>query len=121
MIPRRKIYTLKGEFAGIIKDLLRPKKSTAHLELMEKKFAEYLGVKHVIAVSSGRHAMRLILQSLNLNKMDEVIIPAYTLKDLVPIIQSLGLVAVAADIDADTFNISPQSVKKRSLNALRSY
>lgn len=79
----------------------------------EAAFARYLGVRDAIAVGSGRSGMELVLRSLELNRGDEVIIPAYTLKDLIGIIQSLGLTVVPADIHPKTFNIDPDSVAKR--------
>jgi len=114
MIPRRKIHIIEGEFYAIILSLF--KKNTdfpQYIAKWETTFARYLGVRHAIAVSSGRSGMEFILRSLELNRADEVIIPAYTLKDLIGIIQFIGLVPVPADIHPETFNIDPISVAKR--------
>lgn len=114
MIPRRKAYIQKSELRKIVWMLLRDdKKSLQYLREWEDAFARYLGVKFAVAISSGRVGMELILKSLKLNKGDKVIVPAYTLKDLVPIIQALGLKVVPADIDVDTFNLDPRSVAER--------
>lgn len=120
MIPRRKVDIQKGELRKIIWMLLRDdKKSLQYLREWENMFARYLGVRFAIAVSSGRVGMELILRSLKLKEGDEVIVPAYTLKDLIPIIQSLGLRIVPADIDIDTFNLDPHSVTERITNRTR--
>ena len=103
----------KNEIFKIIKLILNSPKNSYYLKKWEDKFADYIGAKHAIAVSSGRSAMQLVLKNLDLKKGDEVIIPAYTLKDLVPIIQSLGLKVIPADIDIDSFDIDPESIKKR--------
>lgn len=95
------------------------RKFVPYLREWEDTFARYLGVKFAVAVSSGRMGMELILKSLKLKKGDEVIIPAYTLKDLIPIIQALGLRVVPADIDIDTFNLDPHSVAERITNRTR--
>jgi len=114
MIPRRKAYIPKGELGKIIWMLFRDdRKSLQCLREWEDTFARYLGVKFAVAVNSGRVGMELILKSLKLRKGDEVIIPAYTLKDLIPIIQALGLRVVPADIDVATFNLDPHSVAER--------
>ena len=114
MIPRRKIHVQKGEIWKIIKILFRiSENKKQYVKELENVFAKYIGVKHAIAVSSGRVGLELILRSLELNKGDEVIIPAYTLKDLIPIIESLGLVVVPVDIDMGTFNIDPISIEKK--------
>ena len=83
------------------------------LACLSGQFAKYIGVRHALAVSSGRYALELILRALELEKRAEVIIPAYTLKELVPIIQGLGLKAVAADIDPHTFNLSQSSISEK--------
>jgi len=87
--------------------------SFQYIKEWEEIFAHYLGVRYAIAVNSGRTGMKFILRSLELNRGDEVIIPAYTLVDLVGIIQSLGLTVVPADIDSKTFNINPDSIIKK--------
>ena len=113
MIPRRKIDIKKGELSDIFKVIFNSAKKDKYVKRFEKIFANYIGVKHSIAVSSGRVGLELILKSLELSKGEEIIIPAYTLKDLIPVIQSLGLTPVPADIDMGTFNIDPDSIKKR--------
>ncbi|MBN1384651.1 MAG: aminotransferase class I/II-fold pyridoxal phosphate-dependent enzyme [Elusimicrobia bacterium] len=114
MIVRRKAHIHKGEFWKIIRMLLFGLKNPAgYIKEWEDTFARYIGVKHAVAVDSGRAGMELILKSLNLNQGDEIIIPAYTLRALVHIIQKLGLTAVPADIDVDTFNIDPDSIIKK--------
>lgn len=45
------------------------------IEKFEKAFAEHLGVKYCVAVSSCTVALRLAFQSLNLKKGDHVIVP----------------------------------------------
>ena len=114
MIPRRKAHTLKGELSLCVKSMLsRSRAIPFYKDRWRDKFANFIDVKHAISVSSGREGMRLILGSLGLNANDEVIMPAYTLKELAGIIESLGLKAVSADIDPHTFNISPESIAKR--------
>lgn len=44
----------------------------------EKEFAEYVGSKYAVAVSSGTMALELSLRSLNLTKKDIVIVPSFT-------------------------------------------
>lgn len=82
----------------------------ASIHRWEQVFAEYVGRRFAVAVGSGRLAMRLLLAALKLPQGAEVVIPAYTLKDLLPIIASLGLTPVAADIDPDHWNISAATV-----------
>ena len=52
----------------------RPSKVAA----AEKAFAEFLGVKHVLAVNSCTSALIAALRALGIGMGDEVIVPAYT-------------------------------------------
>jgi dTDP-4-amino-4,6-dideoxygalactose transaminase len=45
---------------------------------LERNFAEFLGVKHAIAVSSGTAAIHLALRALNIEPEDEVLVPSLT-------------------------------------------
>ena len=44
----------------------------------EQQLAEYLGVKHVIAVGNGTDALQIALMALGLKSGDEVITPTFT-------------------------------------------
>ena len=83
------------------------------VHLWERVFADYTGRKHAVAVGSGRLGMKMILNSFGLEKGAEVIVPAYTLKELFAVIRSLGLNPVCADIDKNTFNITKETVEAK--------
>ncbi len=114
MIPRRKPRIYKGETKDILKLLFSKKvREGKYIKEFEKEFANYIGTKYAIAVSSGRKGMELILESLKLKEGDEVIIPAYTLKDLIYIIQSKGLKVRLVDIDINSFNMNPDLIEPK--------
>lgn len=114
MIPRRKINIYQKEFTQLFSSIFDKKSNSFKcIDFFEKEFAKYIGVKHAIAVGSGRFGMKLILSNLNITDGDEIIIPAYTLKYLVNILQSIGLKPIVADIDLDTFNIDPDDIEKK--------
>ena len=69
----------------------------------EKKFAQYLGVKHVVGVANGTDALVLILKALNIGAGDEVITTAYTAIPTVSAIIEAGATPVFVDICEDTF------------------
>src|SRR3989344_3127093 len=81
------------------------------LESFEEEFAEYLGVKNVIGVSSGTDALTIALKSLDLKEGDEVIVPA----NVYPTIFGVNLSGVKirlCDVDPKTLNISIDNIKK---------
>ena len=49
-----------------------------YIDLFEKDFSEYLGVKYSTSVSNGTVALHLALYSLGIGKHDEVIVPSLT-------------------------------------------
>ena len=114
MIPRRKVVTYRGMLKDIAMSLLKGKFiKGAEIGEFEKKFARYMGIKHAIAVSSGRFGMELLLKSLNLTAGDEVIIPAYTFYALPQIIIDLGLKPVFVDIKRATFGLDVELIEKK--------
>jgi len=114
MIPRRRI---RLEFADLLDALRTPwvsaAQATAQVAEFERAFAAKVGVPHAIATASGRDALGLILDGLGLRAGDELVIPAYTLGELVPLIRARGIVPVPADIEPATLNVTADSVAAR--------
>jgi perosamine synthetase len=112
-IPRRYAHIERGEIFRVLASSSREEGAGESIHKWEEAFALFTGKRHGIAASSGRLAMRLILKALKLREGSEIIIPAYTLKDLLPIIQSLGLKPIPADIDGTAFTITPAAIESR--------
>ncbi|MCP4649220.1 MAG: DegT/DnrJ/EryC1/StrS family aminotransferase [PVC group bacterium] len=81
--------------------------------LFEKEFAECFGIKYAIAVNSGTSALHLALLALNVGKSDEVIIPNYVCRSVLNAVQYCGAKPVLCDVDRDTYNISPEEIKRK--------
>lgn len=114
MIPRRKAHTFPGETEEIGRRCRQGiTQDPSLLARWERAVADFVGVPHAAVVNSGRRGMTLIFRHLGVGPGDEVIVPAYTLKDLIPLIQSLGAKIIPADIDRETLNISPKAVSER--------
>lgn len=80
--------------------------------ILERKFADYLGVKVAYSFNSGRSALMAILASLELKKGSEVLLQAFTCNAAAnPIIWS-GLTPVYVDCD-DNYNLSVENLKKK--------
>ena len=72
----------------------------------------------VRAVDSGRAAIRIALDLLDLQPGDEVALPSYSCYGVVAPVVAAGLAPVLVDID-DTFNISAASVVSAASSRLR--
>jgi len=86
------------------------------VETFEKEFAEYIGVKHAIAVNSGTAALHISIASLDIGPGDEVIIPPYTFIATASSILHNNAIPIFADIDNQSYTLDPESVKKKISN-----
>lgn len=78
----------------------------------EKKFAEYCGTKHAIAVSDGTIAIEIVLRSLGIKEGDEVIVPSHTTMPTVEPILNLNAKPVFVDVLEETYVLNPKEVEK---------
>jgi len=80
----------------------------------ESAFADYLGVRHAMAVNSGTAAMHLAHHALGLQEGDEVICPSLTFVATANAISYTGATAVFADIGSlDELTISPDDIESK--------
>ena len=78
---------------------LKDHKFKAKVYTLEKEFAQYIGVPHALATSSGTSALMCSFIALGLRPGDEVIVPTYTFVATYSAAIFLGLVPVLAEID----------------------
>lgn len=111
MIPRRRIDIGLAD-AGDLWRGLRDDAPAAieQVRRFESAASKLLGGVGVRATASGRDAHDLILQALGIGPGDEIVIPAYTLGELVDRMVGHGLRPVAADVDLDSYCVTPQTV-----------
>ncbi|MCX6814145.1 MAG: DegT/DnrJ/EryC1/StrS family aminotransferase [Candidatus Aenigmarchaeota archaeon] len=81
------------------------------VEQFENDFSRYVGTKFAAAVSSGTSALQIGLQSLGIQKGDEVITSPFTFAATANAIIHCGARPVFADIDSKTFNLDPEKIK----------
>ena len=83
----------------------------------EQSFAHYSNAKHCIGVGNGLDALVLILKAYiqlgNLQKGDEVIVPANTYIASVLAILQANLVPVFVEPNIETYNINPDLIEEK--------
>ncbi|HUY14558.1 MAG TPA: DegT/DnrJ/EryC1/StrS family aminotransferase [Terriglobia bacterium] len=82
------------------------------VETFESEFAQFLGISHALAVSSGTGALNTALSALGVGPGQEIIIPAYLWVSVASAVVSHGAIPVLADID-NTFCLDPNSIEER--------
>ncbi|MFM6006093.1 MAG: DegT/DnrJ/EryC1/StrS family aminotransferase, partial [Sphaerospermopsis kisseleviana] len=75
----------------------------------EQRIAEYLGVKHCIAICNGTIALELVIRALELK--GEVIIPSFTFIATAHALQWQEITPVFCDIDPKTHTLNPWRVE----------
>lgn len=83
--------------------------ANAFNERFERAFAAYIGTPYAIALPSCTSAIHLSLLALGVGPGDEVIVPDCTWIASAAPIHYVGATTVFADIDADTWCLSPSS------------
>ena len=73
---------------------------------------KYLDIKHVIPCANGTDALQIAMMGLGLKPGDEVITVDFTFAATVEVIALLNLTPVLVDVEADTFNMNIDALKK---------
>ena len=83
---------------------------------LEKKLAEYVGVKHCITCANGTDAITIAMRAWGIGKGDAVFVPDFTFFSSGECPAGEGATPVFVDVDQRTYNIDPvrleESVKK---------
>jgi 8-amino-3,8-dideoxy-alpha-D-manno-octulosonate transaminase len=78
----------------------------------EQEFAQFMRVKHVLAVTSGTAALHCALTALEVGPGDEVVMPAWTWYSCYNAILLTGALPVFAEVD-DSFNMDPEDLERK--------
>ncbi|PQJ77384.1 DegT/DnrJ/EryC1/StrS family aminotransferase [Polaribacter glomeratus] len=78
----------------------------------QEDLEKYLNVKHVIPCANGTDALQIAMMALGLEQGNEIITADFTFAATVEVIALLKLTPVLVDVDAKTFNIDIEALKK---------
>ncbi|WP_312449961.1 DegT/DnrJ/EryC1/StrS family aminotransferase [Stutzerimonas nitrititolerans] len=77
----------------------------------EKEFATWAGTEYAVALANGTVALDVALQALGIGSGDEVVVTPRTFLASVSSIVNAGAVPVFADVDKDSQNITPETIR----------
>ena len=113
-VPRRCVNLPPGSLRTLVGSVLgRKVQQGPAIEEFYTKFAQWLGVSHVLGTASGRSAFQLALQALDLEKGAEIIFPAFTFPVIPLVAELLGYQPVFCDVDPRTFNSGPEHIEPK--------
>lgn len=113
MIPysdlQPQIDALREEIRSAIDDVISSRQFILgkHVEAFERSFAEYLDVRHAIAVNSGTSALHLALLATGVGAGDEVITAPFTFAATAASIHYCSARPVFADIESARCTMDP--------------
>jgi len=77
---------------------------------LERRIADYLGVKHCVAMCNGTIALEIAIRAVGMS--GEVIVPSYTFIATAHAVSWQGLRPVFADVSAQDHCIDPEAVRR---------
>ncbi len=104
--------SLREELDAAVRSVVEPQRFILGepVERLEAELAEYLGVAHAVGCASGTDALLLPLKAFDPQVGDEVVIPAFTFFATAGAVWNAGYRPVFCDVDAETFNVSAETL-----------
>ena len=85
--------------------------SGKEVEELEKRLAEYVGVKHCVSCANGTDALSIAMMVLGIGEGDAVFVPDFTFFASGEIVSHAGATPVFVDVNERTFNMDMESLK----------
>lgn len=108
--------TSKKYIDQVLRDKFRTSRNKNFNTRVIKLFCQKIGVKYGITVNSGTSGLHSALLSLDLNKDDEVLMPAITMSAVAYSIILSGAKPVFVDVDRKTLNLDLDDLQKKISN-----
>lgn len=101
------------EISSVVKTLKKTTQMGESVSNFEKKISKYFGKRYGLMVNSGTSALILAIQSLNIEKGSEIIVPCLNFGTAVSSIIICGHKPVFVDAEIDTLQIDISKITKK--------
>jgi len=88
-------------------------KSDRYITQFEDEIADYIGCNHCISTYSGRTALYVLLKAYDLNKNDEIAMPAYMCETVSELLYNMGLKIKFIDVEKNSYNLSVDDLSEK--------
>lgn len=107
-----RISNLERQYVNeVLDNAFQTSKNSIYNNKLEAAFAKMFNVNFAIGHINGTATLHTALAALNVQAGDEVIVPPLTMSSTALAVLQNSSVPVFADVDRDTFNISPQAIR----------
>lgn len=96
----------------VLETEFRSSKGSLMMTRLEAEFAKRFESKYAVSFNNGTSTMHAILEAANIGPGDEVIVPPLTMSSTTFVVLQCGATPVFADVEKNSFVISPESIKK---------
>lgn len=110
---RRVGETEKKYVMEVLDTEFRSSKGSLMMKRLEDAFAQKFGVKYAISHVNGTATLHSALAAAGVGVGDEVIVPPLTMSSTTFAVLHNNAIPVFADVDPETFTISPKSIRER--------
>lgn len=111
---RNQYKKYKNEIDSVIQEVINNANFIGgkEVDILEKRLAEYTGVKHCITCANGTEAMTLLMMAWDIKEGDAVFVPDFTFFSTGEIVSFRGATPIFVDVDRDTFNVDTVKLEK---------
>lgn len=111
---KKQYQVLKAEIDSGIQEVIQNTNFISGKQVveLEKRLANYVGVKHCISCANGTDALTLALMAWNVGAGDAVFVPDFTFFSSGEVVSFEGAKPIFVDVKEDTFNIDPAKLRK---------
>lgn len=118
----KQYYVIKDRIQNAMQDVINSTNfiSGKQVDALERRLAEYVGVKHCISCANGTDALSLVLRAWGIGEGDAVFVPDFTFFATAEVVSFVGATPIFVDVDEKTFNIDPKKLEEKIIETIKS-